>query len=88
MFHSFRITYLNQAKHSLAKHSTRFDSALAKNKAQMEATPELKSAGDTLRPWIRGFLDEENVHMTVEFDCLMFDALWLYVDRVCVCVYI
>lgn len=26
-----------------------FDSALAKNKAQMDATPELKSAGDTLR---------------------------------------
>ena len=77
---SFRITYLNQAKHSLAEHSTRFDSALAKNKAQMEATPELKSAGDTLRPWIRGFLDEENVDMTVEFDCLMFDPLW------CVCV--
>jgi len=66
---------LNQAKHSLAEHSTRFDSALAKNKAQMEATPELKSAGDTLRPWIRGFLDEDNVDMTVEFDCLMFDPL-------------
>ncbi|CAJ1458413.1 unnamed protein product [Effrenium voratum] len=26
-----------------------FDAAIAKNKAQMEATPELKSAGDTLR---------------------------------------
>ena len=38
-----------------------FDSALAKNKAQMDATPELKSAGDTLRPWKRSVQCDQRV---------------------------